>query len=284
MDWIEAMNAAVEHLEEHLTEEIDIEEVAKVAHCSAFHFQRIFACMASVSVFEYVRRRRMTLAAAELRDPQVRVIDVATRYGYSSPTAFTRAFQSVHGVAPSLVKHDGVQVRSYPPLAFTVQVRGREALDYRIEAGGQFRIVGLSIPMDPQLDANGAAIDSLWEVAGRAPIKDQLQAAADGEPAGLLGVVVPDQNADQWRYYAAVTSTAPVSGDLEELEIPAYTWAIFRGSGQSADDISALWERVLTEWLPTSGYEYADGPDVEVYQDETPGAARFEVRIPVRRP
>ena len=100
MEWIDRMNAAMDYLEEHLTDKIDVSELARIACCSSFHFQRMFSYMAGVPLGEYVRRRRMTRAAEDLCNGE-RVTDVAARYGYDSPTAFNRAFQSVHGLPPS---------------------------------------------------------------------------------------------------------------------------------------------------------------------------------------
>lgn len=105
MDWIERLNEAIRYMEEHLTEETDYGELARIAGCSAYHFQRMFAYMAGVPLSEYIRRRKMSLAAVDLQSGEEKIVDIALKYGYSSPTAFNRAFQSVHGIAPSLVRN-----------------------------------------------------------------------------------------------------------------------------------------------------------------------------------
>lgn len=104
MEWIERLNKAINYIEENITKEIEYEQVAKIACCSTYHFQRMFAYMADVPLSEYIRRRRMSLAAVELQNDDKKIIDVALKYGYSSPTAFNRAFKSIHGVAPSVIK------------------------------------------------------------------------------------------------------------------------------------------------------------------------------------
>ncbi len=177
MEWIERLNQAIGYMEEHLTDEIDYEQLGRIACCSAYHFQRMFAYMAGIPLSEYIRRRRMSLAAVDLHGKEMKIIDVAGRYGYSSPTAFNRAFQSVHGIAPSAVKNEGVSVKSFPPITFKVTVKGVE-----------------------------------------------------------------------------------------------------EGTNQS---IQELERRIVTEWLPTSGYEYGNAPDVEVYISPDPQNARYEVWIPV---
>lgn len=114
MEWIERMNEAVRYIEEHLTEEMNYEELGKIACCSAYHFQRMFGYMANVPLSEYIRRRKMSLAAVDLQSSKEKIIDVALKYGYSSPTAFNRAFQAVHGIAPSMVRNEGNSVKSFP--------------------------------------------------------------------------------------------------------------------------------------------------------------------------
>ena len=147
MDWIERRNKAMEYLEERMTEEISYEKAARIACCSAYHFQRMFAYMANVPLSEYIRRRRMSLAAEDLQSSDEKIVDIALKYGYASPTAFNRAFQGVHGVAPSLVKKGNVSVKAYPPLSFTITIKGAVGLDYRIEEKKAFRVIGVCLSL-----------------------------------------------------------------------------------------------------------------------------------------
>lgn len=274
MEWIDRLNRAVEYLEEHL-EEPDLREAAKIACCSPYHFQRMFSLLSGAPLSEYIRRRRMSRAAADLQDGE-KIVDVALKYGYSSPTAFNRAFQAVHGLPPSQAKKPGVRLKSYPPLRFAITVQGVEEMEYRIEKKDAFRIVGVSAPLGKDMEENFKNVPGLW---GRAAVDGtipRLAALMDGEPKGLLGVC---DGLDSSRYYIAAASSAPAEGGLEEYTIPAFTWAVFPGKGESAAAVQALERRVVAEWLPTSGYEYAEGPDVEVYLD--PGCTQFEVWIPV---
>ena len=129
MDWIERLNKAMEYLEEHMTEEISYEKAARIACCSTYHFQRMFAYMANVPLSEYIRRRRMSLAAEDLQSSDEKIVDIALKYGYASPTAFNRAFQGVHSVAPSLAKKGNVSVKAYPPISCTITLKGAVGLD-----------------------------------------------------------------------------------------------------------------------------------------------------------
>lgn len=278
MEWIERLNHAIDYIEEHLTEEIEYEQLGRIACCSAYHFQRMFTYMAGVPLSEYIRRRKMSLAAVDLQGGDAKIIDVAAKYGYSSPTAFNRAFQSVHGIAPSAVKTEGVSVKSFPPLVFKITVKGVEEMNYRIETKDAFRVIGVSQPLHRELEKNFAVVPTMWQTAATDGTVQKLAALMDAEPMGLLGVSACGEEED-WKYFIAVSSTKP-AGEFEEYTVPAATWAVFAGEGTNLS-IQDLEQRIVTEWLPTSGYEYGNAPDIEVYLSPDPQNAKFEVWIPV---
>lgn len=143
MDWIIRLNNAISYIEENLSGTIDNDELARIACCYTYYFQRMFAYMADVPLSEYIRRRRMSLAAVDLQSSNGKIIDIALKYGYDSPTAFNRAFQSVHGIAPSLVKNDGVPVKVFPPISFKITIKGAEKMDYRIEKKTSLELLAL---------------------------------------------------------------------------------------------------------------------------------------------
>ena len=278
MEWIERLNEAMGYMEEHLADEIDMEKLGKIACCSSYHFQRMFTYMAGVPLSEYIRRRKMSLAAVDLQGKDRKIIDVAAKYGYSSPTAFNRAFQSVHGIAPSAVKNEGVSVKSFPPIQFKITVKGVEEMNYRIETKDAFRITGVSVPLNKDIEKNFAVIPSKWQEIAMDGTLQKLIGMMDTEPMGVLGVSTCNDT-EPWRYYIAV-STKKTGEDLEEYMVPAATWAIFPGEGTN-QSIQELERRIVTEWLPTSGYEYGNAPDVEVYLNPDPQNAQYEVWIPV---
>ncbi len=280
MEWIERLNDAVGYIEEHLTEEIDYERLGKIACCSSYHFQRMFTYMAGVPLSEYIRRRRMSLAAVDLQSTGIKIIDVAGKYGYNSPTAFNRAFQSVHGIAPSAVKNEGVSVKSFPPVSFKIIVKGVEEMNYRIETKAAFRIVGVSVPLEKDIEKNFAVIPRKWQEIVMNGTLRKLTGLMDTQPMGVLGVSTCNDT-EPWRYYIAVSSSQ-TDKDLEECTVPAATWAVFPGAGTN-QSIQELERRIVTEWLPTSGYEYGNAPDVEVYLNPDPQNAQYEVWIPVVR-
>lgn len=281
MDWIDRLNEAVRYIEDNLTGEIEYEKLGQIACCSAYHFQRMFNYIAGVPLSEYIRRRRMSLAAVDIQGGEAKIIDVAAKYGYASPTAFNRAFQSVHGVSPSAVRGEGVPIKSFPPITIKVTVKGVGEMNYRIETRKAFRIVGKSFPLSREIERNFAEVPQMWQGAVEDGTIEKIVSLMNGEPRGVLGVSVCIDG-EEWRYYIAASSAVEIDDALEEYVVPGCTWAVFPGSG-TGKSIQELEGRIVTEWLPTSGYEFTNGPDSEVYFEPNPENTAYEVWIPVRK-
>ncbi|MCI8361204.1 MAG: AraC family transcriptional regulator, partial [Clostridiales bacterium] len=161
-----------------------------------------------------------------------------------------------------------------------VAVKGVEEMNYRIETKDAFRIIGISAPLRKEVEQNFMIVPQMWQDAAMNGTIQKLASMMDVPPMGLLGVSACNDD-EQWKYFIAVSSTKN-SSEFEEYTVPASTWAIFTGSG-SNHSIQKLEQRIITEWLPTSGYEYADAPDIEVYLNPDPQNAQYEVWIPVRK-
>jgi AraC family transcriptional regulator len=140
--WIEGFQESIDFIEQNLTEELDTADIAAKAALSPFYYQRIFGALCGMTVGEYIRARRMTLAAQELSREDVKVIDVAIKYGYESPDSFAKAFQKFHGITPSQAREAGAPLRSFAPLHIKITMEGGTMLDYRIVEKAPFTIVG----------------------------------------------------------------------------------------------------------------------------------------------
>ena len=281
MEWIERLDKTISYIAEHHTKEINYDELAHIACCSTYHFQRMFAYLAGIPLSEYIRRRRMSLAAVDLQSGNEKIIDIGMKYGYASPTAFNRAFQSVHGIAPSMVKKEGTPMKSYPPISFKITITGAEELNYRIEVKDSFRIVGVSCPLDKELENNFKTVPQMWQNAAMNGTFEKIAPLMNNQPMGVLGVSVCNDNED-WRYFIAVSSSIDADNSLDEYVIPACTWAVFSGAGTGIS-IQELEQRIIREWLPTSGYEFDNAPDIEVYLNPDPDNMQYEVWIPVKK-
>ena len=306
MDWISRLNKAIAFMEERMTEEIDYQNVAKIAGCSSYHFQRMFSYIANVPLSEYIRRRKMSLAAIDLQTGDEKVIDVALKYGYTSPTAFHRAFKGIHGIAPSQAKEAGATLKSYPPISFKLIAKGVDEIEFRIEKKDAIRVLGISAPLSADVTKAYEEAEELWVkvilegaptdengfLLGNGTIQNELNAAYDGvqaESDGWFGIEM-ERDDGTAEYMIAAASTKPESGNLKEYIIPAHTWAVFPGKNFFADEYSVadaaikLEERIYTQWLPTSGYEIADSLDVAfMFGTNDLTNAPFEQWLPVRK-
>lgn len=280
MDWITKLNSTIDYIEEHLKDEIDYCALAKIACCSSYHYQRMFAYMAGVPLSEYIRRRKMTLATVDLQ-MGAKIIDVALKYGYASPTSFNRAFQSINGVPPSMAKENGTKLKSYSKISFIITIKGAEKMDYKIEKKEAFRIVGISANLEKDTEKNFQVVPKMWSKALSDGTIGKLSELMNNEPMGMLGVSTFEENGNG-KYFIAVSTTSPQQNGFEQYAISANTWAIFSGKG-TAISIQELEKRIFTEWLPNSGYEYANAPDIEVYKDPDPNNGTYEVWIAVTK-
>lgn len=267
MDWLDRMHAAIDYIEDNLTGEIDFKQAAKAACCPEYHFQRMFAFISEVTLSEYIRRRRLTLAAFELQQSNKSVIEVAQTYGYKSHASFTRAFRELHGISPITTRRSGAKLKAYPRMSFQISIRGRTEMNYRIENKTSFTAVGYknSVKMDDAFNC----IPKIWHDASQKGIGAKLLGLLDEHteraPKAILGILTEGDwgRKDTLSYYLAVSYEQATPPDMEKLTIPECRWVVFEP--QSLTDFSNTWKRLYRDWLPTSDYVLADLPAVECF-------------------
>jgi len=264
MEWLKNLSAAIEYIEANLDKQISYEEAARIACCSPYYFQRLFSYVAGISLSEYIRRRRMSQAAFELQGTGRKVLDVALKYGYTSPTAFNRAFQSVHGISPAAAKNKGSILNAYPPIRFSVKVTGGNAMPYHIAETRAIRIAGIRIPLTEDMEENQRIVPRFWKDTLEKNQILEISLLSNENPKEILGISVYHDPDHIFYYIAAATSKKAPTG-MSEYEIPAATWAVFENNGHFKENVQDVFKRFFTEWLPFSGYEYAGLPDIEVY-------------------
>ena len=264
MKWLENLSNAIEYIENNLDKEISLDAAAQIECCSTYYFQRMFTYVSGISLSEYIRRRRMSQAAFELQKTDKKVLDIALKYGYSSPTAFNRAFQSVHGITPVAAKNIGSILNAYPPIKFSVKVTGGTAMSYRITEKAAMRVVGIRIPLVADMEENQKVVPEFWKDTLENNQLSKIIELVNQEPKGILGVTAY-VNSQEIFYYIAASTTEAVPKNMFEFEIPASTWVVFENDGYFKEDVQNIFKRFYTEWLPFSGYEYAGLPDLEVY-------------------
>ncbi|WP_127529906.1 AraC family transcriptional regulator [Paenibacillus kobensis] len=284
MDWLARMNNAMEYIETHLTEEMDYDQLARIACCSTYHFHRMFPFITNVPLSEYIRRRRLTLAAFDLQLGGAKVIDVALKYGYESPEAFSRAFKKMHGVMPTSARDKGVSLKAYPRLSFHISIRGDAAMNYRIEEKQAIEMFGVSTVISADGERPFIEIPEFWTRCITDGTVDRIRAAAELGDNGQIHSVTYNHQAESKNYM--IGYFLPQSGlpeGFERFQIPPQTYAIF-STGVNPDgqnDIHGLWRRIWGEWFPSSNYEFANGPEFEMTYDRGSGMYEIEVWIPV---
>lgn len=264
MEWMQNLKMAIDYIEDNLEGEISYEKAAQISGCSVHYFQRIFTGVTGISLSEYIRRRRMTQAGLELQADQCKVIDVALKYGYTSPTAFNRAFQMIHGITPAAAKKSGSRLNAYPPIKFKVSVSGEEALRYRIEEKKAMRLIGITTPLVEDMTLNQINVPHFWQTVIDSDAYDKIHNLSMGEPSGIIGCSVY-QHHDDFYYAIAAASSQAVPEGMQEIIIPKATWVIFECCVPYKDSVQKIFQRFVSEWLPFSGYRYAMLPDLEIY-------------------
>ena len=282
MEWLERLNKSVDYIEENLGDVISYRQAAQIACCSTYHYQRMFSYIAGIPLSEYIRRRRMTVAAFELQNNDVKVIDMALKYGYDSPTSFNRAFQSVHGISPSRVRREGVSLKAFSRIVFNISIKGDAEMNYKIEKKENIRIVGVKEHFKMDVEESFAKVPLFWQRTIESGMIPQLCQLLNQAPCGLLGVSAC-MDGEDFDYYIAVATDKPAPEGTFEYTIPAATWAVFECIGAMPQAIQDLQKRIISEWLPMSGYEYANAPDIEVYPEGDQFSLEYkcEVWLPV---
>lgn len=284
MEWLKKLGAAIDYIEDNLDKKISYDEAARIACCSPYYFQRIFSYVSGVSLSEYIRRRKMTQAAFELQRTDSKVIDIALKYGYSSPTSFNRAFQNVHGITPTAAKAMGSILQAYPSIQFRVEITRGNAMAYYIAEKQPLHIVGIPIPMVENMEENLRIVPDFWKAALQGNQYSEICKLSNLEPNGILGISVYESPKEIY-YYIGVATNAPAPTGMHEYEIPAATWVIFENDGRFKEDVQSVFRRFYMEWLPFSGYKYAELPDIEVYPicDSQTSHGRSEVWIAIKK-
>ncbi|MYR40190.1 helix-turn-helix domain-containing protein [Streptomyces sp. SID4944] len=290
---LERLNEAMEYIESHLGERIEVADLARTAMTSEYHFRRMFSALAGVPLAEYIRRRRMTVAGAEvLGHPDRTLLEVAVRYGYDTGEGFARAFRAVHGIGPGEARRTGAVLRSQQRLTFRLVVEGSSAMNYRLVEKGEFRVVGRKARVPLIHEGPNPAIAEFIRSIGREELK-RIAALSDQEPTGLVGVsdkLDPSRaEGTELDYYHGVvrgpepSDEGPEEG-LDSLPVPAGTWAVFTNDGEFPQALQYLWRDVFTQWFPSNPYASRPGPEilsVRLYEEGKRAAA--ELWIPVER-
>ncbi|SEN54764.1 AraC family transcriptional regulator [Lihuaxuella thermophila] len=284
MAWVESLQRAINYIEEHLLEDIRIEDISKQANMSVYHFQRVFSILTDISVGEYIRRRRLTLAAQELSRTNGKIIDIAYKYGYDTPEAFSKAFRRQHGLTPSEARKHMGKLKSYNRLMIQVSLKGVDPMQYKIVERDSFQVVGIKREFSCVNGENHVNIPKLWNEVNANGTSDLLFQLNNGQIKGVLGVTANYNDEKKViDYWVATEYDGEAPDGLLTLQIPASKWAVFEVHGPMPHAMTNAWKQIFSEWFPSSGHEHAGTPELEVYPDGDPYHSDYysEIWIPV---
>lgn len=287
MDWTTGIQQALDYLEEHITEDVDYAMLARLACSSTYHFQRVFSLLCGHTLGEYIRLRRLTLAGRELAAGKIKVIDAAVKYGYDNPDSFARAFTRFHGITPSAAREPGAKLCSFTRLSIKLTLEGGSSMNYRIESfpgmtltGYRRRFTGVPYGQERAAQEEQFCVTTRahqWLLRGAALNKRGLNPLGDMGMAGVVTNIGDDgydyfiaYQLDQWEreklHNPSVMGIDLSPFGFEDIVLPPCTCAVFE-SERTAYPILPfhdLREQIATQWLPASGCQLADAPELEI--------------------
>jgi len=269
--WTEGIQNAIQYIEEHLTEETNISDIAAKAYVSPFYFQKIFSVLCGFTVGEYIRNRRLALAAEELSSSDIKVIDAAVKYGYDSPDSFARAFTKFHGISPSAAKENGAKIKSFAPVRIKLTLEGGTVMEYRIVEKASFTIFGKCRKFNA--DTSYAEIPPFWNEHYKNGGGDIIK--------GMFGACV-DSDGKNFDYLIAdlYQPWNEIPEGCVTRTFPAGTWAEFPYSGECPKALQDVNTKIWSEWLPNcKEYELGGNYSLEIYLDKLHGM----ICIPVKK-
>jgi AraC family transcriptional regulator len=246
------MNWALAYIEENIKQNITSDDIAKVAHSSKFHFLRIFTMLTGMTLGEYIRQRRLSLAVKDVISSDMKIIDIAYEYGYETPEAFTKAFKKLHHISPSQARKEGKVMKAIPPLSFQITVKGEERMDYQITRKEGFKISGISKRISCKNGENFKMIPKFWnEICQNGTYEKLVHSAGK---LGVLGVCCNmDHEQEEFDYMIAIEGEYIEGAEKHEvLEVPSCTWAIFESICPVPSAIQKVWHRIFAEWFPAT--------------------------------
>ena len=298
MDWIIGMQKAIDYIEDNLTESIDYEKIAAQSFSSSYHFQRVFSILCGFTLGEYIRNRRLSLAGTELAASDAKIMDIALKYGYESPDSFAKAFQKFHGVLPSQARSNGGTLRSFSRLVLKLSLEGGSTMNYRIEENPGMILTGYKchfsgVPGERDEQEKDMYIHTrplqyiLQGLSGRLDLNYDVIANIDDDGYDFyIAYLLPEFYRNNL-HKPGVLGEA-FAGYYENITIPKQRYAVFETERCTYPTTVSLVlrRRVIAEWLPASGYQLANAPEIVVthwYRGDNSKNRYRELWIPIEK-
>ncbi|MDN4495189.1 AraC family transcriptional regulator [Ureibacillus aquaedulcis] len=288
MSWVDSIQQAIDYIENHLLDgDLSVEQIAKKCNSSPFHFQRTFSILTDSTIGDYIRRRRLTLAAQELINTNDKIIDIAYKYGYETPESFAKAFRKQHNLSPKEARKKLGPLQSYNRLTIKIKLEGAIPMNYKIVEKDAFQVIGVKRTYNYKNGDNIRGIPQFWNDVHADGTNDRLVDLNNGDIQGVLGVCSVDENEKQtglMDYWIASAFKGDVPNSMDAFKIPASKWAIFEVHGPMPHAMQDTWKKIYSEWFPSNPYNPAGTAELEVYTNDNPSNANYysEIWIPIQ--
>ncbi len=288
MNWVESIQKAIDYIEQQLLDtNLSIEEIAKACNSSAFHFQRTFSILTDITIGDYIRRRRLTLAAQDLINTNNKIIDIAYTYGYETPESFAKAFRKQHKLSPMEARKKLGPLQSYNRLVIKIKLEGAIPMNYKIIEKEAFQVVGVKRSYCYKNGENLRGIPQFWNDVHADGTNDRLFDLNNGDLKGVLGVCVVEEKQNDkgiMDYWIAAASNGNVPSGMQSYEVPASKWVIFEVHGPMPDAMQDTWKKIYSEWFPSNPYKPAGTAELEVYSNGNASNPDYysEIWIPIK--
>lgn len=282
MNWLQEISKSIDYIEDNLTDPLDADTIAKVSSTSPFYYQRMFMVLTNMSLQEYIRNRRLTLAAQELLSSDIKIIDLALKYQYDSSESFSRAFKKIHGKSPATLRKDGSSIKAFLKLTIQVNLKGDIPMNYRLETKDSFSYYGMTKTFSTIDGANFKEIPLFWQDTMKdGSFDNMMKHGSDDKCLGVCQPMNPETDTE-FDYVIGGFSTDKIEG-YDYFEVPGHEWAVFELKGPISETIQSTWKRIFSEWFPQTGYKHADLPELEVYfgGDVNSSDYYMEIWIPI---
>ena len=277
MNWVEILNEAIEYIEDNILDQIDSTQIASHVNMSSSYLQKGFSALADVTIGEYIRNRRLSLAALDLTHKNAKVIDVAIKYGYDTSESFSKAFSRFHGIAPSAAKQNSTALKLYSRLTIKIVMEGGSVVDYRIEERDCFKVVVKPKKIGHE-EGNSTQIPAFWEEYFANGLEQQVTPAL-----GVCGEMSQEDKGFTYGIGDFLQEGQEIPSGFEVWDVPKCTWAVFKCVGALPKPIQEMWRRIFSEWLPQAKYEILPSYDFELYSDGDTDSPDYvcEIWLPV---
>ncbi len=295
MEWIAAIQTAIDYMEEHILENINYEAVARQVHISSYEFHRAFSFLTGITANAYIRNRRLSLAGREIMETDAKITDIALKYGYETPESFTKAFTRFHGIAPRLARDESAKLVLFNPLVIKITVEGGKSMDYRIIQTKEQKFIALARSFKNEIinDEENHDIPDFW---GECHEKNLVEPIRNLRPVGkrdLYGLCSPTKEGESTFEYGigVLIDDETEEFNSAEMEKAGYriwnvkpaTYAVFDCIGDNGDCITDAWSMFYKEFLPQMGYEAEAQTDYEIYYEKGKSGLFCELWIPIRK-